>query len=405
MAGPIKVSIAADASGMRAGIQSANAQLNSLNKQAAQSTAAVGKLDRGFAAMSKGLAAVAGATAAVGLLKGLVGAAEAASTANARLEQVFQSMGDATGQAALAAQEYATELSRTTGIEANTVKAAQAKLATFKAVSDESARQAGIFDRATQAAADLAATGFGDMTSTSVQLGKALQDPIAGITALTRSGVTFTDSQKDMIKTLVEGGNTLEAQNIILAAVEEQVGGVAESTANATDIMAVRFEEIKVSLGTALLPVVEALASGMGTLADVFAKIPTPVVTATIAIAGLVVAKKLLAAVLARTAASLALYEARLQKSTGGTSLLGVAAGTASTNVGKMAKGLGIAAAAMAVLGAAGSSAASAMGRIVPATKDLQQGMDGVTVSTDEFTTGWRGRVQLARRVSSPLCR
>jgi phage-related protein len=117
----------------------------------------------------------------------------------------------------------------------------------------------GAFDRATMAAIDMAAAGFGEAESNAVQLGKALNDPIKGITALTRSGITFTEQEKELIKTLVESGKTLEAQDMILKAIETQVGGTAEATANASDKMRVGFKLVSEEIGTALLPIFEDL--------------------------------------------------------------------------------------------------------------------------------------------------
>jgi hypothetical protein len=109
--------------------------------------------------------------------KASVDAARESEVATARLETIFRSMGDTTGKAAKAAEDYASALSKKIGVDDDAIKAAQAQLATFGAVSDETARAAGIFDRATAAAADLAAAGFGSLEGNSVQLGKALQDP------------------------------------------------------------------------------------------------------------------------------------------------------------------------------------------------------------------------------------
>ncbi len=69
-------------------------------------------------------------------------------------------------------------------------------LATFHSVSGTSAQQSGIFDRATKASLDLSRTGFGDVSTSAKQLGKALEDPVKGVTALKRSGVNFTPAQK-----------------------------------------------------------------------------------------------------------------------------------------------------------------------------------------------------------------
>jgi hypothetical protein len=108
---------------------------------------------------------------------------------------------------------------------------------TFAELGKTAGTLGGAFDRATNAALDLAAAGFGSAESNAVQLGKALQDPIKGVTALAKSGVTFTAQEKEKIKTLVESNKMLEAQEIVLAAIEKQVGGTALATANDTDKM------------------------------------------------------------------------------------------------------------------------------------------------------------------------
>ena len=77
------------------------------------------------------------------------------------------------------------------------------------------------------AALDLSKAGFGDMSSASKMLGKALNDPVKGMTALSRAGVTFSQAQKDQVAALVASGDVLGAQKLILAEVESQVGGAA----------------------------------------------------------------------------------------------------------------------------------------------------------------------------------
>jgi hypothetical protein len=96
-----------------------------------------------------------------------------------------------------------------------------------------------------------------------VQLGKALNDPIKGITALAKSGVTFTQQEKDKIKTLVESNKILEAQEMVLSAIETQVGGTAEATANDSDKMKVAFSQLSESIGLVLLPIFNKLVEIM----------------------------------------------------------------------------------------------------------------------------------------------
>jgi hypothetical protein len=119
----------------------------------------------------------------------------------------------------------------------------------------------GSFDRATKAAIDMAAAGFGSAESNATQLGKALQDPIKGITALNRAGITFTEDQKELIKTLVESGRILQAQDMILGEIESQVGGTAAATVTATERMNIAFGEVQEAVGQVLLPILEKFSA------------------------------------------------------------------------------------------------------------------------------------------------
>ncbi len=215
-----------------------------------------------------GLAAVGIGAIAVG--KDLVAAGEAASTSNARIDQIAESMGvfgDESKTATKRIKDLANEIARKTGIDQNQIKQAQATLLTFGEIAETAGDVGSSFDRATQASIDLAAAGFGTTESNAVQLGKALNDPIKGLAALTKSGVTFTDEQKNLIASLVESGDTLEAQNMILEAIETQVGGTAEATANSSDKMGVAFSQLKEKLGQQLLPVFEQVTNWViGTL-------------------------------------------------------------------------------------------------------------------------------------------
>jgi len=206
------------------------------------------------------------ATAALGGLAvagaKMVAAGEQAATANARIEQIATSMGlfgDQTQVVTSRLVDLANEQARLTGVNQNTIKESQALLLTFKDIASSADEVGGAFDRATQLTLDMASAGFGSVTDNAKQLGKALNDPIAGLTALRRSGIQFTEAQQDQIRTLVESGQTLEAQNLILKEIENQVGGTAEATANSTDKMKVAFSQASESIGMALLPAVEAL--------------------------------------------------------------------------------------------------------------------------------------------------
>jgi phage-related protein len=239
-----------------------------LKKTLEESEGRLGKF--GSAATKIGVAAGA-AFAAVGAAavvvgKRLIDAAEQASTANARIEQIATSMnlfGEATQEVSNRLVKLAEKTALNTGVDQNAIKLTQAKLLTFVDLAKTADEVGGSFDRATQAAIDLAAAGFGEASQNAVQLGKALQDPIKGITALARSGVTFTEVEKERIQTLVDSNKLGEAQAMILEAIEKQVGGTAAATANASDKMRVAFSQLQERLGAALLPAFERLTQFM----------------------------------------------------------------------------------------------------------------------------------------------
>jgi len=211
-------------------------------------------------------------------------AAEEAQVANRRLANVLKQMGYA--NATNRVLDYADALSTQIGKEDESIKLVQAKLATFKNLTKTIDQTNGAFDRATRAAFDLAAAGFGEAEQSATQLGKALQDPIKGITALARSGVTFTNAEKEKIKALVESGKLLEAQDVLLKAIETQVGGTAEATATASEKMKIRFGEMKEALGQQLLPAFERLAPIVEKVFNFIADNSDVFVTLTAVIAG-----------------------------------------------------------------------------------------------------------------------
>jgi hypothetical protein len=215
------------------------------------------------------------ATLALGALAAGAGkaiaAGEAVGTANARIEQINKSMGLFGGETDKVSQrlvKLAETTAMNTGMDNLSIKATQAKLLTFSNLAKTADQAGGAFDRANKAALDMAAAGFGTAEGNAVQLGKALNDPIKGIAALAKSGVTFTEQEKDKIKVLVESNKMLEAQEMVLAAIEKQVGGTAEATANDTDKMREGFAQFTQSLGLALLPVLEVVTPILLTMAS-----------------------------------------------------------------------------------------------------------------------------------------
>lgn len=169
----------------------------------------------------------------------------------ARLEGVLQATGGAAGLTSEDLQSLAGALQEVTRFSDETILNGTALMLTFRNIGDETML------RAIPAMLDMAEI-FGSVDSAAMQLGKALNDPVNMLGALTRAGVTFTEEQKEMIKAFVEMGDIASAQAIILAEVEAQVGGLAETMggtfAGQVEIAKNKLDEMKEVIGNALLP-------------------------------------------------------------------------------------------------------------------------------------------------------
>lgn len=206
------------------------------------------------------LAAVFAGQQVFSFLKDSVGEAREAQKVGAITAQTIKATGGAAKITADQVGDLATAISNKTGMDDEAIQSGANLLLTFKNVRNEVGQGANIFDRATAAAADLSAAGFGDLSGTSKQLGKALNDPLKGLTALSKSGVTFTAEQQKMIKGMVAAGDILGAQKIILGEVEAQVGGVAAASSTAGEKAAVAWGNFKETIGTGLLPLIDKVA-------------------------------------------------------------------------------------------------------------------------------------------------
>ncbi|GAG01423.1 unnamed protein product, partial [marine sediment metagenome] len=139
----------------------------------------------------------------------------------AQLNASLKSTGRFTEQASQELQDYASALQQTSTFGDEAIITAQSLLLTFKQLGGD------ILKRTTQAVVDLSTKMGTDLKSSAIQLGKALNDPTTGLSMLTRVGITFSDSQKEVIKNLQKTGDLAGAQAVILEELESQFGGAA----------------------------------------------------------------------------------------------------------------------------------------------------------------------------------
>lgn len=183
----------------------------------------------------------------------------------AQTEAVFKSTGGAVGVTVEQLENLARNLSAVEGQSLFTddqILSAQNVLMTFTNIQDLE------FADATAAIVDLSQAMGQDLQSSAIQVGKALNDPAEGITALTRVGVSFTEEQKAMVAALVETGDTAEAQRIILSELERQFGGSAAAAAGTFSgqmvVMQEKIEDAKGAIGDALVPLLQEMTTLLG---------------------------------------------------------------------------------------------------------------------------------------------
>lgn len=194
-------------------------------------------------------------------LTGAVADAREANAINRQTEAVIKSTGGVANVTQAEIEKLNSALQSTTGISDDAINEGQNLLLTFTNIKNGVGDANRIFDRASTSLVDMAAAMGQDPKNAAIQLGKALNDPIAGISSLGRAGVQFTDQQKEQIKWLVENGRTMDAQKIILKELETQFGGSAAAQADASKILGATLADLQEEVGQRLLPVIDFLAT------------------------------------------------------------------------------------------------------------------------------------------------
>ena len=175
------------------------------------------------------LGAVAATAAVAGLTYALVKAVQAANAqeeATAKLEATLRSTAGAAGLTMAELKALAVEMQRTTIFGDEAVESAESLMLTFTKIGRET------FPDAIRLAADMSVGMGQDLKSSVIQLGKALNDPIQGVSALGRVGVQLSDTQKNQIEQFMRLNDVASAQKVILGELATQFGGQAAAQAN-----------------------------------------------------------------------------------------------------------------------------------------------------------------------------
>jgi hypothetical protein len=239
-------------------------------------------VNRGFKDIGHGAAYALGAGgfggglyAVFDVTKKVISEFRESQTVSRQTAAVLKSTGDAANISAKGVQNLATAISRKSGIDDETIATGENMLLTFTKIRNETGKGRDIFNQATQAITDMsvamnrgATPSAEQLRSTAIQVGKALQDPIRGATALRRVGVALTKQQQEQIKAFENSGHHMQAQRLILAELTKEFGGSAARQRTAAKSLNVTLGNLAEGIGAVLAPAMDGAAAHLNKFID-----------------------------------------------------------------------------------------------------------------------------------------
>jgi hypothetical protein len=236
-----------------------NIKISATDNATATLRAVQGELGK-FSASVKNLASLTvagfGVQQVSSFLLGTVKEYAEAQASQVRLASVIKATGNTTRLTLDEIYDFAGGLESTTGTAAESIQDAAAQLARFRTIGGDT------FKEVLTLANDMSKVLGGDVSSSAVTLAKALNSPAEGLSKL---NVTFTEVQKEQIKSLDEMGMKAEAQAKILDEIRRQFGGAGAdfggTVAGQLEILNHEIGTLKEAIGVQLAPIVRDLLS------------------------------------------------------------------------------------------------------------------------------------------------
>ena len=227
----------------------------SLGENVSKLESGTGKLSGSLAKLGAIGASLWAGSKIIDFFKSSVEAAAEAQKVQAQLVATLQSTGFAAGVTADEMIRLSKALQKESTYSDEAILSAQNLLLTFTKIKKDT------MPDAIRAVLDMSTVMGGDLKSSALQVGRALQDPTIGITALRRSGVSFSEAQIEVIKNLVETGRQAEAQRLIIKELNKEFGGSAAAAMNTyagrVAVVKNNWDDLKELIGNAVLPVID----------------------------------------------------------------------------------------------------------------------------------------------------
>lgn len=188
--------------------------------------AAAKQVEKAWSDTKKWITGALAGLSVAGLMTSFIRETVAAQNEQAQLAAVLKSTGEAAGYSAQQLNKMSAELSGKSIFSEGEITNAQTRLLSYTGIVGEQ------FPEAMQSVIDMASRMGMSVEQSAETIGRALDIPSAGLTALSRQGFRFTEEQKKLIKSLEDTGRVAEAQGILLDALKSSYGGAAEAARN-----------------------------------------------------------------------------------------------------------------------------------------------------------------------------
>lgn len=257
-----------------AAFNAVRANLRGIDGMAATASTRLARVGQGL--FSFGAAATAATAPILFAFRDSLSLYDTQERAQAKVTQAIKSTGGAAGFTAGELFRNASALQELTRFgDEEILNGVTAQLLTFTNISGDQ------FQLAQERALDLATTLDGDLRSASIMVGKALNDPVKGLTAMSRAGVTFSEDQAKVIKALAQTGDLAGAQTLILAELEKQYGGQAQAAAEAglgaMDQLSNAWGDLKEEVGAVVAELLPPITEFFRSMVSGFQALPDPV--------------------------------------------------------------------------------------------------------------------------------
>lgn len=228
----------------------------------------VARYGSGATAVAAFAAALAGSLAVLDQVQQFISASISSAAEAERMQaQIDARIASTGGAAELTASQLAAmanELQNLSKFDDEALAGAQNVLLTFTSIKGDTFREA------MSAITDMSTALGTDLATNARLVGKALEDPVKGLSAMSRAGVVFTSGQQELIQSLVESGDLLGAQDEILAALSARFGGAAAADVatfgGSIDRINNLFDNFLEKVGEGALPVLSSFLTSIGNI-------------------------------------------------------------------------------------------------------------------------------------------